>query len=525
MNDQTYFDDQFDLRDFASALARGWWVIVVFAGLAALAALATTLLSPNKYTAQADVALLNIRSAVVFEPDFTTVPQEAPPFSSGSSERARALMALAQNKSLLFQVQERLRDALGDSSAATARLLGATRVVQMGDLIRFEVTWDDPETAAAIANAWAESYVELANQAFVATGSQTVGEAKAAAQTAFEQYEQAQAELQTFIESSSEARLIRRVDSLGLAIDALEEQRSEILRLIYTSPYTTTVRLTQTMLDEAVAQVEYAARREAEARRQELDQWYERHARLTELTLRLQDLRGQLESPAGGAIAGGDALALILLRSGLADGSDPSDLILQIDPVQLADMSNEDALQAIDAMLIQTDLARVEAEARIKTLANELANPKVGKAITRLDETRLRDLAVTSVQDMLNRAPTFREVMAAQPLDAIDAIQSELDRRRGMAQSELEAVQARRRELTRKRDAAWDLYITLDNKAREVEAQFAAGAPHVRLAIPAQPPLFRDPRNTKVIVLAALLLGALVGAIFALTRERLRGAT
>ncbi|NOX63300.1 MAG: hypothetical protein GXP42_15350 [Chloroflexi bacterium] len=522
MSAQTYFSDEFDLRSFASILARGWWLIALFAGASALAALVVVLTSQETYTAQADVALLNIRSAVVFDPDFTTVPEEAPPFGSGSDTRNRALMALAKNKSLLLMVQAEMNDALGESPAAAARLLGATRVVQMGDLLRFEVTWDNPEMAAAIANAWAANYVKLVNQAFVATGDRTPGEAQAAAQDAFVRYQQAQAEMQRFMARNAEPRLIRQIDELTATIDALQAQKNEAMRLAHTAVYSATNQLAQTSLNAALAQMDYAIEQEGEAQRRELDHWHARRADLNALRLRLKDVRSQLETSDTGAVASGDALALLLLRAGLTDSSSAPELLLQFDPVQLARLRDQNPLDVIDAMLSQVDEALIETDAMIQLLLQDLAAPSPPSTIlSQLDASAMQALVDAPVRSWLSLADSASQETDPFALAALDARLDELERRRSALQAQLEAEQARRRELTRERDAAWDLYTTLDNKAREVTAQFATGAPQARIAIEAAPPLYRDPRNTKIMVLSAAALGALLGAVFVLTRERL----
>ena len=141
------------LAEYFSAIWRGWWLILISATVAALAALAAHLALPKRYEASAE---------------FLIVSDEA---TSGDAERCRALL---RSNRVFNEIIDRfdLLDHYGTPSRDVARKMSAKRAefkISKGGLVTVVVTDADPQMAADMANAFVEVVGEV--QSGVITGS------------------------------------------------------------------------------------------------------------------------------------------------------------------------------------------------------------------------------------------------------------------------------------------------------------------------------------------------------------------
>jgi hypothetical protein len=262
---------------------------------------------------------------------------------------------------------------------------------------------------------------------------------------------------------------------------------------------------------------------EADDRARKLNDWYERKAELERLQLQLEDLKAQLDDGnTSAAAASGDALALIFTRAGLFRQEGMPELLLDIDLAQLSDLGTDLTAAEVKALLRIVEDGLNEANGEIEQLTEVLflgTNFDIPSQIP--EDHELFRLVNAQVESALNAdvGPQINGNIFGTGVEPLDRTLGQLSDQRQVLNAQLENLEARLRELSRTRDTAWGLYTTLDNKAREVEAQFATGAPQVRLAVQALPPLEPNPRGRLVVSLIAAGVGGMLGLLYIFGRE------
>lgn len=515
-----YFEDKIDYRKYIVAVANRWKLIVGLAIVAAVAAFLTGSLAPRQYTAEAAISFLNVRSEVVFDEQFKTVPDEEAT-ANRSSNRRDALRALAENTSLLAEVFAELSPQLEPDGRSFTAFRDAVQSQVAGDLLRLQVTWDDPEIAATIANEWARRYVAVANQSYLSTSSETPEAARAVADDAFKKYQTAQEQLEAFIAENDLDQLGREIAELDALIEELQAQKTNALGLANSTPILSANRLANTTRDVLLDQMDLSVQSQADDRAHELNDWYERKTGLEQLQKRLEDLKGQIEAGnTSAAAAGGDALALMFTRAGLLGQDSSPGLLLQIDLNQLGETGRDLTPSDVEGLLRIVADGLGEADREIERLTGELFRGTGLEIPTSIpSDHELFQVVNSQVEAILNADVVLETESAELEAKPLSRTLARLSDRRQVLQSQTEKLEAKQRELTRDRDTAWDLYTTLDNKAREVEAQFATGAPQVRLALQALPPADPNPRGRLRLLLIAAMLGGIVGVVYAFVRE------
>lgn len=542
----SYFEDEIDLRQYVEVLVEHWWVIIGLALVAAIAAFVFGSLGPDMYTSEADVSLLNIRSEIVFDPQFTTLPE-----NEGQSVRRDALQALATSRSLLAEAYENVVSDLPSNEQSFETFTERVTVTPAGDLLRLKVTWEDPEVAAMIANEWASVYIQTANRSYVTTSSQTPEEARSTAADAFAEYEQVQEEYETFIADNDLDKVQREAGEVDELISSLQEQKTSALQLANTTPITAANQLAIATRDTLLNELTVSAQRGPQDRIRQLNDLYDRKATLERLQFQLQDLRDQLDAgTTSSAAAAGDVLAVMLARAGLTGESNNRNLTtveqgnetesqpnivlpqttapqlaLQIELAQLAENSGDLTPADIESVLNIVEQSLQDTEREISTLTETIYSGTESEIPTEIpSEHRLFQVVQSQVDAMLNTEIALAPDATATQNLALSQTLDRLSEHRQQLRAQIEKLQAQERELQRQRDSAWELYKTLDNKAREVEAQFATGSPQVRLSVPARPTQVEDARGRLRLSLIAAVLGAMIGVFFALMRAFLQSS-
>jgi len=519
-----YLEFEFNPRPYIETFIRHWKLILGLAVVAAIAMFLSRSLLPAQYTAEADLSLLNIHSEVVFDEQFKTVP-----FDEGLTNRAQregdrrdALQALAASRSLLIGIFAEVSPQLGPEEQDFEAFLAAVEAQTVGDLLRLRVTWDDPEIAAAIANEWARRFSTVANQSYVST-SGTPDEARAAAGAAFEKYQAAQGALEAFIAENDLDPIRREIIELDLLIEEHQALKTDLLRLTTSTPISSSIRLADTTRAALLSQMELSITGEADDRARKLNDWYERKAELERLQLQLEDLKAQLDDGnTSAAAASGDALALIFTRAGLFRQEGMPELLLDIDLAQLSDLGTDLTAAEVKALLRIVEDGLNEANGEIEQLTEVLflgTNFDIPSQIP--TDHELFQVVNAQVESALNADMGLQiegQILGG-GVEPLDRTLGQLSDQHQVLSVQLENLEARLRELSRARDTAWGLYTTLDNKAREVEAQFATGAPQVRLAVQALPPLEPDPRGRLMVSLIAAGVGGMLGLLYIFGRE------
>jgi capsular polysaccharide biosynthesis protein len=150
-------EEEVDLRGYIGVLLKHWKIIVSITVIAGLVAGLVSFLPSRSYEAKA---------GVVYMPEYGDSDEE----ESTLTTAQQTLIALVESNSVASQVVEQLGDRLEPGERGLASLLSKVRVANQGDFIEIKVKDPDPEKAADIANAWAESYVSYVNGLYEAQG-------------------------------------------------------------------------------------------------------------------------------------------------------------------------------------------------------------------------------------------------------------------------------------------------------------------------------------------------------------------
>lgn len=234
--EQWIADDEIDLRQYLEVLMRWWREIIVVTTLAVIfaiiAILAMRTALPLQYVTNAEVAIVRTISDVNFDERFRTSEEELGTDTGSRSARRSALLGLVTTGTVARGVIDDIGTILDENEQIAANLLQmvkAEAVLQAGsrtdsDLIRIVVTADEPEKAAAIADAWARNYVHAVNAIY----SQVPDEVLASIQTELTDAENAYLTAQQTLE---EFVATNRIDELNAVVTVLQQQVSQEVSL------------------------------------------------------------------------------------------------------------------------------------------------------------------------------------------------------------------------------------------------------------------------------------------------------
>ena len=160
-------------------------------------------MTPPVYESTATAAIVRTSTDVRFDERFTTSSDQ--PNLDVNSRRA-ALIGLVQSGSIAQQVIDELGDQLPSELRDPAVLLktvsGGMATVGsragQSDLINITVRAQSPKMAAAIANAWAKTYVQQVNSVYGQVPDDMLGSVEAQLVQAQDTYAKAQADLEGY---------------------------------------------------------------------------------------------------------------------------------------------------------------------------------------------------------------------------------------------------------------------------------------------------------------------------------------
>ena len=345
-------EDEIDLRQYLDVLIR-WWreIVAITLGavvLAAVGILLMRLVLPPKYEASADVAIVRTVSDVNFDERFRTNPEQLGVDTISLSARRSALLGLVATGTIAHEVIEQLGDTLSTSEKNPAKLLEMVeaQLANTGstpgdsDLIRITIAANDPDKAAAIANAWAPIFVRTVNTIYGQVPNEVLASIQAELNTAEQSYLANQAKLETFIATN-------RVDALTNLVAVLQKRVNQ-----------------EVLLQEAF-----------------LNQWQEAQEQLA--TARA--LRVQVEQGGDGATRSSMAAVQILKMS--AYGMAPENL--QIEVRDLPEVNQQALLTDIDGLITSLDQRLKDLALAIGSRSDTL-NQAEGAA-TQTDSTSVQD--------------------------------------------------------------------------------------------------------------------------------------
>jgi capsular polysaccharide biosynthesis protein len=205
-------EDEIDLRKYIDVLVKRWKLIAIITGTVIIIAVLVSFLSPPVYEARASVLMTKTRSEIVLEPKYLTE------FQQDSTSMRQAMLALVKSSSVANQVIEKLGDKLEPKERKASTMVDKIGVSTQGDLIEISVKSTDPQKAAAIANAWAESYKDYVNRLYSGILQSPEG-LKAQAVTAAKEYEEKQKAFEDFIKDNRIAELSQQISDKEILYD------------------------------------------------------------------------------------------------------------------------------------------------------------------------------------------------------------------------------------------------------------------------------------------------------------------
>jgi uncharacterized protein involved in exopolysaccharide biosynthesis len=151
-------DDELDLRPYVAVLLKNWYWIVGSGVLAGVTALVISLLLPPTYEATALVAITRPRYVLQFDSRFQNVTNIQPVY--------RAYPELATSDGVLQELRTRHSNPITGESLTELRQMVSASAGADPSLIRLSARGWDPQQVADLANAWADIYIQRANELF-----------------------------------------------------------------------------------------------------------------------------------------------------------------------------------------------------------------------------------------------------------------------------------------------------------------------------------------------------------------------
>jgi uncharacterized protein involved in exopolysaccharide biosynthesis len=444
-------DDELDLLPYFQSILRNWWLILLTALLFAIVFFGYSAFREKKYQATASILMTRTRAALSIAEQFPTLNE---PIDTRS--RMDAIFAIANSDSVSQKTFESVQSQYPNEDLNINDVKNSVKLSITGDMIDVSASSSLPEMAADIANTWAKHGVDAVNYAY--SGEQLPDEIQLRLEPARKVYEEAQAELEAFLENSQVSLLERQIYEANTTIDELVKDRSW--------------------------QIAYNIQR-----KQQMEQVIDQAEALKE------QLQAGNQSPAGRI---GTAIAIMRLQSGgfaetvvnrdvnpISTSGDPAgennfilnqmqpDLInnIQISELVADGVSNREFIQDLDQIIDQGEQEKEKAEANLTGLTTQTEN---------------------SVQDQILEE-NYRRVQELQ--------------------AKLEEEEARLEELTNQRDLARTTFAALAEKETEVRNNLETSN-SVVLASPAvtpgQPVNTAMLRNTAIAGSIGLILAILI---------------
>ena len=403
-------DEDIDLRPYVELLIERWSWILIGVIIAAVTAFVISSILPKTYVAESGVAIARSRTDVSFDSQIRTLSEdELGTFNQTIGSRRDALVALVKTSDVANLVLEEIGASLNPEEQAVTRLLKMVEASSAGDLIFITISHENPETAALIANSWGKNYEKYINELYgneprinLELLAEQVSNSKST-------YEEAQARLESFIESNKIGLLNQEIKSRQAVLSTTLTARNNI------------------QAGSADLQVETDIQIQADL--------YSDLQQIERLLADATSLRGQVVANSNSAATDiGNVLSYIGLSNNVFGGVVSTELQLDIGSEIPSDF--EVQVSDVDTLIEVLETRRESTLAQIESNQESL--------LTRdLEETRLE------TDHILNTS--------------INSLDTEIQSIR----AEIEAYDAENRELVQARDLAWNTYQSLLRKQAE----------------------------------------------------------
>ncbi len=568
------YDDEIDLRIYLDILIRWWREIVLITVLSALAAggalFALSQVQQSQYAATATAVIARVSSDVNFDERFLTTSEEGAASSAVASRRA-ALLGLVRSGAIAQSVIDELGSDWDEEERVPATLLESVEAElapgpdarSPSDLIQITVTADDPDKAAAIANAWSGHYVDVVNAIYGQVPEAVIASVQSEQAGVEQRYLDVQEALEDFIGDSQIESLNRQLEtdrallaSLKLGqisaasavIDRDLNARLDLFnRLVDAEVNPSLALLEQQTSPECTERLPICSPSAARSSRRwgrlehckpRLPQggmpprqpmpWpcscsrprssppHRRHRRwLCPISLQLNIAA---TAPVTVAEQQADIDALITALEGYL-----TQLNRQIDRLG-EDILANDSVQFVNELTERgfTLSSSLPSDSAAETgAATDTSAVEIGTEVVAQAESSLSQAIATSYESLFglgaltNQARTAGVIPAGSIAagDDLAHTMTQLEQDIQRLSAQLEREQAIQRQLTQQRDLAWTAYDTLNNKVVELNLARSAANSEVRLGAPAIPPVKPVPGTSPIMATA---LGGAVGFMFAI---------
>jgi len=277
-------DDEIDLRKYLDTLIKRWREIVIITiaivALTAAAVLTLRIALAPAYESEATVAIVRTQTQVNLDERFTTSSGEVT--NADVNSRRSALLGLVFNGAIAERVINELGDALSEKERQPATLLRSIdaelsspggRTAQ-SDLIAITARADSPEKAAAIANTWAQHYVQEVNRIYGQVPDEMIASVQSELDQARTNYEAAQRDLEQFLATSPVNSLRRQAQETQEAISALQRANTEALSSYVQEILASYQRIVKAYLTAQTDSQVLGFQREQQTQRQVLDAYF-----------------------------------------------------------------------------------------------------------------------------------------------------------------------------------------------------------------------------------------------------------
>ena len=496
------------LGRYVRVLVAWWREIGLGAVLAAVGSgaliLAIQVILP-KYETSSDVAIVRTTSSVALDKKFSTgaTSDDAKRLRMRAVEsmaKRAALLGLVKSGNVAQAVSERLSEQLDEKEAHAARLIEeiGAKLVTVGtlsprntsNLIRMTASADLPEKAAAIANAWAEEYVDHVNRLYRHTPSDQLDSIVAELEKTREGHDAAQKKLETFIANSNVGQLNRWIEAKHNIVVNLRDLWHDMVDV-----QMLTMRTAQENKTETVRLL-------IESREDMLSESYVTRRRLKNMLNNAMDIRSQIERGHQTSVAS-NALALMMLKTEAYASSARllNALEVNFDNVVGNNGDETDQLTDVNALIatLQDRMEKVdlEIEKYEKLLSSYITNTNTN--------TNTNESSLLSLEDMETQF-TVKDTN-----NLLAQLINKLERDIQLLRAESEAVSARLAVLVQNRDVHRSALETLENEIVELKLAMSAVTSEVRLASRALVPVDSAYPSAPLVA----VLGGIVGLLAA----------
>ena len=497
------------LGRYVRVLVAWWREIGLGAVLAAVGSgaliLAIQVILP-KYETSSDVAIVRTTSSVALDKKFSTgaTSDDAKRLRMRAVEsmaKRAALLGLVKSGNVAQAVSERLSEQLDEKEAHAARLIEeiGAKLVTVGtlsprntsNLIRMTASADLPEKAAAIANAWAEEYVDHVNRLYRHTPSDQLDSIVAELEKTREGHDAAQKKLETFIANSNVGQLNRWIEAKHNMVVNLRDIWNDMVDL-----QMLTMRKAQENKTETVRLL-------IESREEKLSESYVTRRRLENMLNNAMDIRSQIERGHQTSVAS-NALALMMLKTEAYASSARllSALEVNLDNVVGNNGNETDQLTDVNALIatLQDRMEKIngDIEKSEKLLSGHIGNMNN-------NNNNNNESSLLSLEDMETQF-TVKDTN-----NLLARLINKLEREIQLLRAESEAVSARLAVLVQNRDVHRSALETLENEIVELKLAMSAVTSEVRLASRALVPVDSAYPSAPLVA----VLGGIVGLLAA----------